>query len=52
MSFFGLSIMRNLVVRHVIDKIFSDHIAQGQGDQIGQNFAIWVIFYGVGRIFI
>ncbi len=22
-----------------------------QGDQIGQNFAIWVIFYGVGQIF-
>ncbi len=24
----------------------------GQGDQIGQNFAIWVIFYGVGQFFI
>ncbi len=23
----------------------------GQGDQIGQNFAIWAIFYGVGQIF-
>jgi hypothetical protein len=22
-----------------------------QGDQIGRNFAIWAIFYGVGRIF-
>jgi hypothetical protein len=22
-----------------------------QGDQIGQNFAIWAIFYGVGQIF-
>jgi hypothetical protein len=22
-----------------------------QGDQIGQNFAIWVIFYGIGQIF-
>jgi hypothetical protein len=22
-----------------------------QGDQIGRNFAIWVIFYGVGRFF-
>jgi hypothetical protein len=23
-----------------------------QGDQIGQNFAIWAIFYGIGQIFI
>ncbi len=22
-----------------------------QGDQIGRNFAIWAIFYGVGQIF-
>ena len=22
-----------------------------QGDQIGRNFAIWAIFYGVGRFF-
>jgi len=22
-----------------------------QGDQIGQNFAIWAIFYGIGQIF-
>jgi hypothetical protein len=22
-----------------------------QGDQIGRNYAIWVIFYGVGQIF-
>jgi len=26
-------------------------MAEEQGDQIGRNFAIWVIFYGVGRIF-
>ena len=22
-----------------------------QGDQIGQNFAIWAIYYGIGQIF-
>jgi len=22
-----------------------------EGDQIGRNFAIWAIFYGVGQIF-
>ncbi len=27
------------------------HLGKIQGDQIGQNFAIWAIFYGVGRIF-
>ena len=26
-------------------------MAEEQGDQIGRNFAICVIFYGVGRIF-
>jgi hypothetical protein len=25
--------------------------ASQQGDQIGQNFAIWAIYYGIGRIF-
>ncbi len=28
------------------------NICHGQGDQIGRNFAIWAIFYGVGRIYI
>jgi hypothetical protein len=23
-----------------------------QGDQIGRNFALWAIFYGIGQIFI
>jgi hypothetical protein len=27
------------------------YVAQQQGDQIGRNFAIWAIFYGVGQIF-
>ncbi len=27
------------------------NVAALQGDQIGRNFAIWAIFYGVGRIF-
>ncbi len=26
-------------------------LGQKQGDPIGQNFAIWAIFYGIGRIF-
>ena len=26
-------------------------VQYNQGDQIGRNFAIWAIFYGVGRIF-
>jgi len=30
---------------------FSGILSWQQGDQIGQNFAIWAIFYGVGRIF-
>jgi hypothetical protein len=32
-------------------KIPLEKLLWGQGDQIGQNFAIWVIFYGVGQIF-
>ena len=26
-------------------------LGRRQGDQIWRNFAIWAIFYGVGRIF-
>jgi hypothetical protein len=26
-------------------------VTNNQGDQIGRNFAIWVIFYGIGQIF-
>ncbi len=28
------------------------YLREAQGDQIGQNFAIWAIFYGIGQIFI
>jgi hypothetical protein len=31
---------------------FNENVCNFQGDQIGQNFAIWAIFYGVGQIFI
>jgi hypothetical protein len=27
------------------------HLGSHQCDQIGRNFAVWVIFFGVGRIF-
>jgi hypothetical protein len=26
-------------------------LVASQGDQIGRNFAIWAIFFGIGRIF-
>ncbi len=29
-----------------------DSLIPRQGDQIGQNFTIWAIFYGIGQIFI
>ncbi len=34
-----------------IKSLFSLSIGGKQGDQIGQNFAIWVIYYGIGQIF-
>ncbi len=30
---------------------FNQFWAQAQGDQIGRNFAIWAIFYGIGQFF-
>jgi hypothetical protein len=32
--------------------IYVCSLENNQGDQIGRNFAIWVIFYGIGQIFI
>jgi hypothetical protein len=28
-----------------------NEVGYRQGDQIGRNFAIWAIYYGIGQIF-
>jgi hypothetical protein len=34
-----------------LPNLFHSNLIPRQGDQIGRNFAIWAIFYGIGRIF-
>ena len=40
--------LRNRTCKQAFTHVF---VQYNQGDQIGRNFAIWAIFYGVGRIF-
>jgi hypothetical protein len=35
-------------VNDVTEKFWRENIEKRQGDQIGQNFTIWAIFYGLG----
>ncbi len=44
---------KNYQIKNMIDVRFGDISSQlcQQGDQIGQNFTIWAIFYGIGQNF-
>ncbi len=40
-----------VIIFKILRKITGSLLVPKQGDQIGRNFAIWAIFYGVGRMF-
>ncbi len=51
MSNYGIPQIIVTLIEIVVNDFYGNPAWHGQGDQIGRNFAIWAIFYGVGRIF-